>query len=138
MLPLGHIHRPFISKNGVFIKYGWTDIDHLVVFLDISDIQDEKESYEIRDGKVVWLGGQVSKVKDFVFEYTGLLKNIWTLVVKIKKTVIPDHESLRTEQDKKYGMNRYRSLWTIRDEAYEDFGEMDSGRPSSLWTNCIA
>ena len=112
----------YFKKTDYLLNTVGLKVDHLVVFLDISDIQDEKESYEIRDGKVVWLGGRVSKIKDFVFEYTGLLKNIWTLALNMKKLVIPDHESLRSDQDRKYGANQYRSLWTIRDDAYEDYG----------------
>ena len=112
----------YFKKTEYLLNTVGLNVDHLVVFLDISDIQDEKESYEVRDGKVVWLGGQVSKIKDFVFEYTGLLKNIWAVALQIKTIVIPDHESLRTNQDKQYGVNQYRSLWTIREDAYEDFG----------------
>jgi hypothetical protein len=113
----------YFKKTEYLLETVGLEFDHLIVFLDISDIQDEKEMYDIRDGKVVWLGGQDSKIKDFIFEYTGFLKNIWTLMLNIQHHITPDPESLRTEEEIKYGINRHRSLWTVREDIYAAFGQ---------------
>ncbi|GJL65347.1 MAG: hypothetical protein NPIRA05_03180 [Nitrospirales bacterium] len=98
------------------------DFDHLFVFLDISDIEDEVKRYDIRDGHVVGLMSQTSRIKEFVFEYTGLMKNIWTLAVTLQKTLMPTHEELRSEDERRYGINQERSLWTVNDEMFEGYG----------------
>ena len=92
------------------------------MFLDISDIADEEENYRIRDGRVVWVGDQVSGIKDFVYEYTGLVKNIWIGILKIQKYLSKDPESLRSPEEEKYGTNRRRSLWTIEEEVFSEYG----------------
>lgn len=114
----------YFKKTEYLLETVGLEFDHLVVFLDISDVQDEKQSYEIRDGSVIRLGERTSRIKDFVFEYTGLLKNMWLLVLNIKNWIMKDRESLRTDQEVKYGINQYRSLWTIQDEPYEDYGRV--------------
>ncbi|GJL50508.1 MAG: hypothetical protein NPIRA01_17350 [Nitrospirales bacterium] len=98
------------------------DFDHLLVFLDISDIEDEVQRYDIRDGHVVGLMSQTSRIKEFVYEYTGLMKNIWTLAVTLRKTLSPTHEDLRSEEERRYGINQERSLWTVNDEMFEGYG----------------
>ena len=99
------------------------DFDHLIVFLDISDIGDEVKRYDMRDGRVVGLMGQTSKLKEFVFEYTGLLKNIWTLAINVQKSLAPTHEDLRTEDDRRYGINQQKSLWTVDERLFQGYGQ---------------
>jgi hypothetical protein len=96
--------------------------DHLIVFLDISDIKDEAKHYEIRDGRVIGLFSATSKIKDFVYEYTGLLKNTWVLITKIQKALVKDPEALRSPEEQRLGTNRHRSLWTINNEIFEEYG----------------
>jgi len=99
------------------------DFDHLLVFLDISDIEDEVQRYDLRDGHVVGLMSQTSRIKEFVYEYTGLLKNIWTLGIKIQKAMVPTQEDLRSEEERRYGSNQQRSLWTIDETVFQEYGE---------------
>ena len=98
------------------------NFDHLIVFLDISDIEDEEKYYEIRDGRVVGLISQSSSIKDFVYEYTGLVKNIWILVAKIQTALVEDSETLPSPEEQRYGINRHRSLWTINNEVFQEYG----------------
>ena len=98
------------------------DFDHLIVFLDISDIEDEENHYEIRDGRVVGLISQPARIKDFVYEYTGLVKNIWILVAKIHTAFLKDSETLRSPEEQRLGINRRRSLWTINDKVFQEYG----------------
>ncbi|GJL64929.1 MAG: hypothetical protein NPIRA04_35830 [Nitrospirales bacterium] len=98
------------------------DFDHLLVFLDISDIEDEVQRYDLRDGRVVGLMSQTSRIKEFVYEYTGLMKNIWTLAVTLQKTLSPTHEDLRSDEERRYGINQERSLWTVNDAMFEEYG----------------
>ena len=97
-------------------------VDHVIVFLDISDILDEEEHYRIRDGQVVWIGGQTSRIKEFVYEYTGLMKNIWTLVSRIMNFLSSNAETCRTEEEKRYGINQRQSLWTIKNQVFSEYG----------------
>ncbi|MGB0909611.1 MAG: hypothetical protein ACPGYT_04560 [Nitrospirales bacterium] len=98
------------------------DFEHLIVFLDISDIEDEVKRYELRDGRVVGLMEQTSKMKEFVYEYTGLMKNIWTLSLKLQKAISPTHEGLRSQEERQYGINQKKSLWTIDDKVFQAYG----------------
>ncbi len=112
----------YFKKVEYLLKTVGLQFDHLIVFLDISDIADEEENYRIRDGRVVWVGDQVSGIKDFVYEYTGLVKNIWIGILKIQKYLSKDPESLRSPEEEKYGTNRRRSLWTIEEEVFSEYG----------------
>ena len=96
--------------------------DHLIVFMDISDIADEMMNYRIRDGRVVWIGETEWEIKELVFEYTGLLKNLWIGYEKIHQYFTDDRETRRTEEDRRYATNRYRGLWTINEEAFSQYG----------------
>ncbi len=96
--------------------------NHLIVFLDISDIEDEAKHYEIRDGRVMGYFSQTSRVKDFVYEYTGLLKNIWVFFAKIHTAIFKDPDALRSPKERMLGINRQRSLWTIDDEIFKAYG----------------
>ena len=97
--------------------------DHLIVFLDISDIEDEAKHYEIRDGRVIGFFSQTSMVKNFVYESTGFLKNIWVFFTKIHTAIFKDPEALRSPEERMFGINRQRSLWTIDDKIFKEYGE---------------
>lgn len=98
-------------------------LDHVFVFLDISDIQDEAEDYDIRDGRVIWVGGGISGWRDFVFEYTGLLKNVWILGETIAGMVSEAPDRDRTDKERELGVNMHRSLWTLDQKVYEEYGK---------------
>ena len=71
----------------------------------------------------MWIGPEKSAIKDFVFEYTGMMKNVWKLTSRVQNILNQNRQSLRSREDIKYGINFYRSLWTINEEAYEDYGK---------------
>lgn len=96
--------------------------DHVVVFLDISDIQDEAELYELRDGRVVGTWNGVTALKDFVYEYTTIPRNLWNLTVKLHAKVTDAPNARRTPEEKAYGIKDHRSLWTIDRAVYAQYG----------------
>ncbi len=112
----------YFKKVGYLIQTVKLDFDHLFVFLDISDIEDEIKRYELHGGHVVGLVSQASRIKDFVYEYTGLMKNMWMLFVNIQKIIAPDHEDLRSPEERQYGINQQKSLWTVNDQIFQEYG----------------
>ncbi len=96
--------------------------DHLVVFLDISDIQDEAESYELRDGRVVWTGDRLTALRDLVYGYTTIPRNIWHLTAKANSLLTNGPNARRTDEEKAYAINDHRSLWTIDEAVYAQYG----------------
>ncbi len=112
----------YYKKTEHLLKTVGLRFDHLVVFLDISDIQDEAESYELRDGRVVWTGNRMTALRDFVYGYTTIPRNIWHLVVKVHAKLSDAPNARRTEEEKAYAINDHRSLWTIDPAVYEQYG----------------
>ncbi len=96
--------------------------DHLAVFLDISDIQDEAEFYDTEEGRVVWIRGPATAVREFIYEYTTILRNLWEVTEKMYARATADPDALRTEEDRRYATNEYRSLWTVDETAWKDYG----------------
>jgi hypothetical protein len=96
--------------------------DHLVVFLDISDIQDEAEFYDTNEERVVWIRGPTPALRDFLYEYTTILRNLWEIGEEAYGWASQDPDARRTEEDRRYATNEYRSLWTVDEEAYADYG----------------
>ncbi|GJL53995.1 MAG: hypothetical protein NPIRA02_11270 [Nitrospirales bacterium] len=113
----------YFKKIEYLLETVGLDFDHLIVFLDISDIEDEVRRYDTHNGRVIGLMSRTSKVKEFVYEYTGLLKNLWTLAINMQKTIAPTHEDLRSEEERRYGVNQQRSLWTVNEETFHDYGQ---------------
>ena len=100
------------------------DFDQLVLFLDISDIQDEAMSYTFDDSENV-IGHPLSKenepeekVKRFITDHTILLSNLRILIRKLKKKA-PITREPKVEDT----INGYRSLWTINNDAYNEYGK---------------
>lgn len=96
--------------------------NHLVLFLDISDIHDEAEFYDTTEDRVIWIGGRTPAVREFVYEYTTILRNLWEISEAFYKRVTDHPDMQRTEEDRQLGANEYRSLWTLDESAYEDYG----------------
>lgn len=111
------------KKTEYLIETLGLEIDHVVVFLDLSDILDEKEDYRIHKGRVVWVGERNAVIKDWIFEYAGLLKNLWILGENIQKRISPTPGSDRAAEEIRYGLNHARSVWTTNEEAYAAYGE---------------
>lgn len=104
-----------LSKTGL-------RFEHLVVFLDISDIQDEADFYDTDEEGVVWIGGATPALREFFYEYTTILRNLWEVAEEAYDWATEDPDARRREEDKQYATNEYRSLWTVDKEAYEDYG----------------
>ena len=112
----------YFKKVEYLLEMVKLDFDHLIVFLDISDIEDEEKRYELRDGRVIGHFNETSRIKDFVFEYTGLVKNIWSVFIKLQKFWVKDLETRRSPEEKRLGINQHKSLWTIDDNVFHEYG----------------
>jgi len=104
-----------LSKAGV-------RFDYLVVFLDISDIQDEADFYDTDEERVVWIRGPTPALREFFYEYTTILRNLWEIAEEAYDWATEAPDTRRTEEDRQYATNEYRSLWTVDKEAYDDYG----------------
>ena len=101
------------------------DFDHMVICLDISDIQDEAGTYEIDDGVVTAKQDSVlKKTKMFLHDYTTIGRLIQHYSVKIASRFTGPHsETLRTKREKDLSIGKIRSSWTIHKDIYEEYGK---------------
>lgn len=100
------------------------NFDRLVVFIDISDIQDEATSYAFDEDLNV-IGHPASKenepeekIKRFITENTILLSNFRIFLRSLKKKT-----PLTRAPEIKDTLNVNRSLWTIKDDVYSEYGK---------------
>ncbi len=112
----------YFKKTEYLLQTIGLRFDHMVVFLDISDIQDEAELYELRDGRVVWTGDRLTALRDLVYGYTTIPRNIWHLASKVNGAFTNAPNARRTDEEKAYAINDHRSLWTVDPRAYERYG----------------
>lgn len=110
------------KKTEVLLTDVGLRFNHLVLFLDISDIQDEAEFYDIAGGRVIGIQGPAPALREFVYEYTTILRNLWEVGEALYDRISGDPDLRRTEEDRRYATNEYRSLWTVDEEAYRDYG----------------
>ncbi len=111
----------YLRKTQYLINKG-LEFDHLVVFIDISDIENEANQYIFDQNKNVISrsnakdNGLDEKLKRFITEKTILLSNLRILIRKI-----------RTRNEKKkifeHALNSNGSLWTINDDVYNAYAE---------------
>jgi len=112
----------YFKKTEYLLSAVGLSFNHLVLFLDISDIHDESEFYDTTEDRVIWIGGPTPAVREFVYEYTTIGRNLWEISEAFCNWVRDDPDSHRTEEDRHLGANEYRSLWTLDESAYEDYG----------------
>jgi hypothetical protein len=112
----------YFKKTEYLLQDMGLRFDHLMVFLDISDIQDEAEFYDTTDERVVWIRGQAPAIREFLYEYTTIPRNLWELSEELYDAITDAPDTHRTEEDRQYGANEYRSLWTVDESAYSDYG----------------
>lgn len=111
----------YYLKTQYLLKNVGLWFNHLVVCLDISDIQDEAENYSIENGKVI---SQESLIKAWIYDYSMIPRNILHTSIKIKNWINQDPEFLRNDEDKYYGISLTRSLWTVNEEIYRRYGKI--------------
>lgn len=110
------------KKTEYLLSKAGLRFDSLVVFLDISDIQDEADFYDTDGERVVLVKGPMPDMKYFFYEYTTILRNLCEVAEQAYHWATEDPDTRRTEEDRQYGTNEYRSLWTVDKEAYADYG----------------
>lgn len=110
------------KKTEYLLEEAGLRFHHLVVFLDISDIHDEAVFYDTKEGRVVWIQGPAPALREFFFEYTTIVRNLWEGTEKAYHRITRAPDTRRTEEDRRYAANEYRSLWTVDPEAFRDYG----------------
>jgi hypothetical protein len=110
------------KKTEVLLTQAGLRFDHLVLFLDISDIHDEAVFYDTAEDRVVWIRGPTPALREFLFEYTTILRNLWEVAESNHRRATHDPDAQRTEEDRRLAANEYRSLWTVDRRALEDYG----------------
>jgi lysophospholipase L1-like esterase len=132
----------YYRKTKYLLEETNISFDSLVVFLDISDIEDEAEFYWIDDDRVigtdrvpqVWLGmrksGRTIK-QEIALHASNSIGNAAVYnsiivclgyLVKSNITIIPDSGEERSEQDDELGTGKLRALWTVNDALFTSFG----------------
>ena len=107
------------------------EFDELIVYLDISDIQDEASAYKLNDGWVInAIKGSIGDMNkpslhsELIKENTILWAWLRALVKREKalglRRPIFENKEAYTYKD---SINRYRSLWTTDNKAYKEYGE---------------
>ncbi|MDT7041797.1 hypothetical protein [Candidatus Nitronereus thalassa] len=99
--------------------------DHVVVCLDISDIQDEAINYGIANGVVTArIDSFPYTTKMFIHDYTTIGRLIQHYSLKAYSHLThPYSETLRTQREKDLSIGKIRSSWTIHKEIYEEYGK---------------
>jgi hypothetical protein len=110
------------KKTEYFLSKAGLRFDSLVLILDISDIQDEADFYDTDDERVVWIWGPTPQPRQSFYEYTTILRNLLEIGGEVYNWATEDPDTRRTEEDRQYGTNEYRSLWTVDKQAYDDYG----------------
>jgi hypothetical protein len=110
------------KKTQYLLSQAGLRFDHLVLLLDISDIQDEAEFYDTDENRVVWIRGPTPALREFLYEYSTILRNLWEIAEEAYNWATEHPDARRTEEDRRYATNEFRSLWTVDKEAYEDYG----------------
>lgn len=114
----------YFKKTEYLLQQMGLRFDHLFVFLDISDIQDEAEFYDTTEERVLWIRGPTPAIREFLYEYTTIPRNLWELSEELYDAITDAPDTHRTEEDRRYGANEYRSLWTVDESAYLDYGAL--------------
>jgi hypothetical protein len=112
----------YLKKTEYLLRDVGLRFDRLVLFLDISDIHDEAEFYDTADERVIWIGGPAPAIREFLYEYTTILRNLWELGEELYDAITDAPDRHRTEEERQYGANEYRSRWTVDESAYSDYG----------------
>ena len=120
------------------IKVEKLEFNELVVFIDISDNQDEVERYELNSGRVIYQQ-EIAEVESLKKKIKSFINNNFIITYKISDFVF-DTLRLNTEERKRkeiiqkmeetqnFWMNfinfsHNRDKWTIDNQAYEQYGK---------------
>lgn len=120
--PVIYFKKAEYLLNTVGLKF-----DQMIVFLDISDIADEVKSYEIRNGETVLVPETHSYSGELVYRYSTISRNVLEFLSRTTKMMNdPEYRKVpritRTSEDRRYGINEERSLWTVEKTFLEAYG----------------
>ena len=111
----------YLRKTQYLIEKGF-EFDHLVVFIDLSDIEDEAVHYKFDKNKNVVSRASSKeneldeRLKRFITEHTILLSNLRILIRKLKS-------KKENKRDFTSALNARRGLWTINEDVFNDYGK---------------
>jgi lysophospholipase L1-like esterase len=120
----------YLRKVAYLIETVHLKFDHLIVFIDISDIEDEGRSYWFDENRNVQSEAKKQqegkrnkkKFKDTLAENTILQSylRLWFRRLRYQMS------ALRGE-DMRHAVNLDRSLWTVDEKLYREYGEQGLG-----------
>lgn len=111
----------YYRKTKDLIEQGF-EFDHLLVLIDISDIENEARHYTLdENGNVVNKTTAKSneldeRIKRFITENTIILSNLRILIRKLRN---------RNKKQRKFedSLNVYGGMWTVDQGVYDDYGK---------------
>ncbi|MFC2142072.1 SGNH/GDSL hydrolase family protein [Acidobacteriota bacterium] len=111
----------YFTKIKHFIEDIDLRFDELVVFIDISDIQDDAINYALDENNSVVLNhALISQEKNEAIIWFQSMKNF----LKNNSLIFKSIALFKNPIKKSYPLNQRRSLWTIREDIYEDWGKL--------------
>ena len=112
----------YLKKARYLVEQEKLQFDRLVVFLDLSDIEDEFKHYRIapESGQVVSLTHDRldEKIKRFIADHTILLNGARNLIRRLR-----EGSGKSLEQDIDTQAASHRSLWTVEPAVFASYGE---------------
>lgn len=115
----------YYVKTLYLLKEVGLKFNHMVVCLDISDIEDEAKNYEIENGIVIAkIDSFLPRAKMFIHDYTTLGRLIQHYSIKAHSYLTDPHsETLRTQREIDLSIGKKRSSWTLYPEIYQEYGK---------------
>jgi len=112
---VGYSPAIYYRKTQYLLNDAGLRFDAMVVCLDISDPIDEVKSFVIRDDETILTPELPSPTRDFLLAYTTLPRYMIKLIDALRRP--PEGRGSDpipvTAEDRHYGTNQERSLWTI-------------------------
>jgi len=116
--PIIYLRKTEYLLNDIGLKF-----DHMIVFIDISDIEDEAIHYEFDENRnVIYAPSSKEneldeRIKQFITQNTILLSNLRILLRKLKSDKGLSKKGIENS------LNIHRGLWTHNEAAYKHYGE---------------
>jgi hypothetical protein len=109
----------YFKKAEYYLETVGLRFDHLVLAIDVSDVMDEAQCYDIRNGSVESrcdppAESILGEAWRYFHEHTSIHRNLVRLYENyLQRFLSDDPESRRTLEERHYGTNDPRSAWTV-------------------------
>ncbi len=101
------------------------NFDHMIICLDISDIENEAKYYEIDDGIVTSKQKTlINTAKWFIHDYSTIGRLTQHYASKTYSLFTQPHsDAMRTQREKELSIEKNRSSWTIQQALFREYGK---------------